>query len=323
MSAGENDLERFFELSYDMLCVLGFDGYYRRVNPAFERTLGFTGEELLAHRFLDFVHPDDRACAAAAVGWRVAGGPTRVCAERHLHKDGSYRWLHWSAVPAGDGRSCYAVARDITERKQAEAELAASRARIVAAADEARKKIERDLHDGAQQRLVGLALALALARTRVDDPQAGAMLDEVSHELQLALGELRDLARGIHPAILTDHGLRSALEALASRGAVPVELDVELEGRPPAPLEAAAYFIAAEALTNVARYAQASKACIRVAREGGRLVIEVSDDGVGGADAGSGSGLRGLADRVEALGGAFTVASAPGAGTTLRAALPV
>ena len=207
----------FFELSYDLLCVLGYDGYYRRVNPAFQRTLGFTEEELLAEPYLSFVHPDDRAASAADLGSLARGEQTGVFEERHLHKDGTYRWLHWSAVAAGDGGSCYAVARDITERKQAEAGLAASRARIVAAADEARRKIERDLHDGAQQRLVGLALQLTVARMDAADARTAALLDELSRELQLALAELRDLARGIHPAILTDFGLETALEGLADR----------------------------------------------------------------------------------------------------------
>jgi PAS domain S-box-containing protein len=314
-----NDLERFFELSYDMLCVLGYDGYYRRVNPAFRRTLGFTEQELLARPFVDFVHPDDRAAASADLGSLARGIQTGVFEERHLHKDGSFRWLHWSAVSSGDGGSCYAVARDVTERKQAEAELAASRIRIVDAADEARRKIERDLHDGAQQRLVRIALQLALARAHVADPVAGPLLDELSQELQTALAELRDLARGIHPAILTDFGLRTALEGLADRAPVPVALRVDLAERLPPSLEAAAYFIAAEALTNVAKYARASMASVSVGWEGEQLLVEIADDGVGGADPAGGSGLRGLADRVEAIGGTLAVVSPPGRGTRVRA----
>lgn len=316
-----DELERFFELSYDLLCVLGYDGYYRRVNPAFQRTLGFTEEELLAEPYLSFVHPDDRAASAADLGSLARGEQTGVFEERHLHRDGTYRWLHWSAVSAGDGGSCYAVARDITERKQAEAGLAASRARIVAAADEARRKIERDLHDGAQQRLVGLALQLTVARMDAADARTAALLDELSRELQLALAELRDLARGIHPAILTDFGLETALEGLADRAPVPVELHVDVPERLTPSLEAAAYFIASEALTNVAKYARASSASVHVTRVEDRVLIEVRDDGVGGADPGGGSGLRGLVDRVEALGGALTVESPSGGGTRVRALL--
>ena len=256
-------------------------------DPAFQRTLGFTEEELLAEPYLSFVHPDDRAASAADLGSLARGEQTGVFEERHLHKDGTYRWLHWSAVSAGDGGSCYAVARDITERKQAEAGLAASRARIVAAADEARRKIERDLHDGAQQRLVGLALQLTVARMDAADARTAALLDELSRELQLALAELRDLARGIHPAILTDFGLETALEGLADRAPVPVELHVDVPERLTPSLEAAAYFIASEALTNVAKYARASSASVHVTRVEDRVLIEVRDDGVGGADPGA------------------------------------
>jgi PAS domain S-box-containing protein len=166
-----------------MLCVLGYDGYYKRVNPAFERTLGFTSHELLSRPFVDFVHPEDRAASEADLAKLGSGTQTGVYEERHLHKDGSYRWLHWTAVADGGDDSCYALARDVTDRKQAEAELAASRTRIVEAADDARRRIERDLHDGAQQTLVSLALKLRLIRNRITEPQVGAMLDDFSDEL--------------------------------------------------------------------------------------------------------------------------------------------
>ena len=142
-------------------------------------------------------------------------------------------------------------------------------------------------------------------------------------ELDTALGELRELARGIHPAVLSDRGLDAALEALASRAPIPVDLDVRVGERPPEPAELAAYFVVAEAFTNVAKYAQASRATVRAAREDGRLVVEVSDDGVGGADPSNGSGLRGLADRVSALDGVLELRSAHGGGTLLRADIPV
>jgi signal transduction histidine kinase len=198
-------------------------------------------------------------------------------------------------------------------------ELAASRARIVQAGDAERRRLERNLHDGAQQRLVSLALMLRLAaRRHPGDDDLSLMGDELSHALQ----ELRELARGIHPAVLTERGLEPAVRALADRAPQPVELDVSIHGRLPDPVEAAAYYVVAEALTNVAKYAQASGVSVGLARENGKACIEVRDDGVGGAAAGGGSGLRGLADRVEALGGRFVVESPAGAGTTLRAEIP-
>ena len=214
--------------------------------------------------------------------------------------------------------------RDITARRRAEEELRASRARIVDAADAARARLERDLHDGAQQRLVGLALTLRLARRKAaEDPaEAAELLDEAIDDLAAATGELRELARGIHPAVLTEGGLEPALAGLAGRVPVPVVLADVPEGRLPAAVEATAYFVVAEALTNVARSADARRAVVTLALADGTLAVEVRDDGCGGADPRAGSGLRGLADRVAALGGRFTVTSPPGGGTTLRAELP-
>lgn len=213
--------------------------------------------------------------------------------------------------------------RDITERRNAEAELRASRARIVAAADDARRRIERDLHDGAQQQLVGLALTLRLARRKVaDDSEAAELLDEAIEDLAVATAELRELARGLHPAVLTEGGLEPALGGLAKRATVPVTIEHAPAERLPATVEITAYFIVAEALTNVARYAEASRAYVRVQRAGDTLVVEVRDDGRGGATLGAGSGLRGLLDRVSALGGSLTVVSPEGEGTVLRAELP-
>jgi signal transduction histidine kinase len=201
-------------------------------------------------------------------------------------------------------------------------ELQASRARLVQAGDAERRRLERDLHDGAQSRLVALAMLLRAARTKAADPDLGALLDRAQEELQTGLGELRELARGIHPAVLTDHGLEPALQALAARSPVPVALDAGVEQRLPAPVESAAYFVVSEALANVAKYAQASHADVRVRRRDGRVSVEVADDGVGGADARRGSGLRGLADRVAALDGTLSVDSPPGNGTRLRADIP-
>jgi signal transduction histidine kinase len=211
------------------------------------------------------------------------------------------------------------------ERLQAElraqlVELRESRARIVRTADEERRRLERDLHDGAQQRLLGLGMALQLLRPHMDG-EGDALLAETEQELQQALAELRELARGIHPAVLTDQGLDAAVRTLAGRAAVPVEVASDGE-RLPAHVETAAYFVVAEALANVARYAHARHAWVSVARENGNAVVEVRDDGVGGARAGEGSGLTGLADRVGALGGRLSVESSPGGGTQITAEIP-
>jgi signal transduction histidine kinase len=215
------------------------------------------------------------------------------------------------------------------ERLQAELranldELRASRTRIVEAADAERRRLERDLHDGTQQRLVSVSMALGLAESRLAADPEGArwILDETRKTLGTALQELRELSQGIHPGILTERGLGPALQELAYASPVPIELSVPLERRLPEPAEAAAYYVVAEALANVAKYAAASSVLVRVDSRNGRAVVEVSDDGVGGADPSRGSGLRGLADRVEALGGGLAVESPAGEGTRLRAEIP-
>jgi signal transduction histidine kinase len=206
---------------------------------------------------------------------------------------------------------------------EARAELAASRARIVAAGDAERRRLERNLHDGAQQRLVALSLALRMARATVAaDHPAAELLDSAGQELMQALEELRELARGIHPAVLSDQGLRAALGALTGRSPVPVNLDVELGSDLPPPVEAAAYYVVAESLTNIAKYAGASVVEVTVRCDAGGTRVEVRDDGMGGADPAAGTGLRGLADRVDALGGVLHVSSPVGAGTTVTAELP-
>jgi signal transduction histidine kinase len=208
---------------------------------------------------------------------------------------------------------------------QAQDELTASRARIVAAADEARRRIERDLHDGAQQRLVSLALQLRAAQTSVpaELEELQAELDRVVTGLGNALDELREYARGIHPAILAEGGLGPALKTLARRSAVPVELDVRTGSRLPERVEVGAYYVVSEALANVAKHAQASAVAVDVEAVDAVLRVSVRDDGRGGADFAGGSGLLGLKDRVEALGGLLSVESRPGAGTSLQVELPV
>jgi len=209
--------------------------------------------------------------------------------------------------------------------QESQAELAASRARIVAAADQTRRRIERDLHDGIQQRLVSLGLDLRGVQAGVP-AELGALrgeLDQLAAGLGSAVDELRELSRGIHPAILSEGGLGPALKALARRSAIPVQVEVPLEARLPEPVEVAAYYVVSEALANAAKHARASAVHVEARTADGRLHLSVRDDGVGGAEVGRGSGLVGLTDRVQALGGTITVRSPAGQGTTVQVELPI
>ena len=219
---------------------------------------------------------------------------------------------------------CELVAQALANADARE-QLAASRARIVQAGDNERRRLERNLHDGAQQRLVALSILLKLAERQLS-PDAHDVRSRLAHaaeELDQALAELRELARGLHPAVLTQRGLEAALGVLAARVPVPVEIDVSLAERLPESVEAAAYYLVAEALTNVAKYARADQAHIRINHRNELVEVVVADDGIGGADATHGSGLRGLADRIEALRGRIEVRSVSGEGTTVRATIPV
>jgi len=324
------------------LVEFGLDTRIRLWNPAAERIFGWSQEEMLGRAGLPMAPASKRAeseelFARVRAGESVSGHETV-----RLRKDGTLVDVSIASAPVRD-RSGRVVGNmvayaDITERKLQEAELhrlnaelqarleelAASRARIVTAGDVERRRLERNLHDGAQQRLVTLSLSLRAALTKLEsDPAAArAALTDARDELALALEELRELARGLHPAVLTDRGLRAAVETLAGRAPVQVEIADILDERLPEPVEAAAYYLIAEALTNVAKYAKASTVHVRVALTDAHVVVEVSDDGIGGADPGGGSGLRGLADRVESLGGSLELVSPAGAGTSLRAEIP-
>ena len=199
-----------------------------------------------------------------------------------------------------------------------------SRTAAVDSAEAERRRIERDLHDGAQQRLVALAAGLGAAKEKIDiDPEEGQrMLADAHEEAKSALKEIRDLVRGIHPVILEDRGLDAALSAVVARSPVPVALDVQLNERPPAAVESAAYFVVNEALTNIAKHANATRAHVAIARAGDRLVVEVRDNGQGGAESGAGTGLQGLRDRVAGLGGSMYVISPVGGPTTVSVELP-
>ncbi len=313
------------------------------ISDEIERISGYPAANFIASKrrtLFSILHPDDREQVRDAIDSVSDDGPFAL-EYRIVRSDGEVRWVldRGHLVRGAGGRMwCDGAIFDVTERRAAEEalrereieqarteEMRASRARIIGAADSARRKIERDLHDGAQQRLVALALEVRLARARIaKQPDAAApFLDKLAEELSAASAELRELARGIHPAVLTERGLAPAISALVDRAPVPVDiLEVPADRFPPA-AEATAYFTVAEALTNVAKYADASHATVRLARENGELAIEVRDNGKGGARATPGSGLAGLADRVGALDGSLSVDSPPGEGTLLRAVLPL
>jgi signal transduction histidine kinase len=307
-------------------------------NPEADRSLGLALADALGDRSLKLVYWRPSAGHYVTYDGRpvelpeAGSGRAVTEVEREGIRVGAI--IHDASLADEPGlvRAVAASAALALENERLEAELRArldelqtSRSRLVEVSMFERRRLERDLHDGAQQRLVALSLQLGLAKRRLEEGQdvaAGAMLDAARDELARALEELRELARGIHPAVLTDRGLEPALEALAERAPLPVSLDQMPAERLPAPVEAAAYFVVAEALTNVVKYAGASTAAVRIRRNGSYAVVEVRDDGVGGADPTSGTGLRGLADRLAALDGRLEVHSPPGEGTTVRAEVP-
>ena len=311
-----------------VFCLVTPEGELVRFNKTLEAISGQQDGPLTRGRtFWDvFIAPEDRD----EVRWEFEElsrhGFKGEYENAWISADGGRRIVAWSLTPLSDevGSPRYLIAgMDVTERKRQEGELRRSRARIVEAGDIERRRLERNLHDGAQQRLVSLSLALRLSQAQLqrNPDEAERLLKAASEELSQALAELRELARGIHPAVLTDRGLGPALEALVSRTQLHVQLELP-EERLPAPVEAAAYYVVSEALANVTKYAEASSVAVSVERLNGRAVVEVNDDGKGGADPASGSGLRGLADRVEALDGRLHVASEPGRGTIVRAEIP-
>jgi PAS domain S-box-containing protein len=313
------------------------------ISDEIERISGYPASNFLAsdrRTLMHIIHPEDRPRVAAATSGADADAPF-VLEYRIVRSDGAVRWvLDRGQLVHGPGGRVWmdGAIFDVTERREAEAalrrreieaarmaELRASRARIVDAADAARRRIERDLHDGAQQRLVSLTLDVQVARRVVEKDPAKAvpLLERFGTELADASAELRELARGIHPAVLTERGLAPAVAALAGRTPLPVDVLEVPEGRLPSVAETTAYYTVSEALTNVVKYAGADQATVRLACEDGALVVEVRDDGRGGARAGTGSGLSGLADRVGACEGVLEVVSPPGEGTLVRAVLPL
>jgi signal transduction histidine kinase len=274
----------------------------------------------------------DEAAGSAAARIRELGIRAAVAApiivDGHLWGVASVASLRPEPLPAdtetrvGDFADLAATAIANAESRT---ELTASRKRIVAAADDARRRIERDLHDGAQQRLVSLGLEMRTAEASVP-AELSAFKDQISHLVTGLAGvaeDLQEIARGIHPAILSRGGLGPALKTLARRSAVPVELEVDVDRRLPDAVEVAAYYVVAETLTNAAKHAQASEVTVHVEAEGSNLHLSIRDDGIGGADTGRGSGLTGLVDRVAALGGKMTISSQPGRGTSFAVRIPL
>jgi PAS domain S-box-containing protein len=313
-------------------CVITIDDRGRVVefNPAAERTFGYTAAEAVGRDMASLIVPPElrerhRQGFARYLETKVPSLLDRRVEITGMRADGSTFPIELTItridLPGEAGFAGYL--RDITDRKEAESELRASRARIVAAGDAARRRLERDLHDGAQQRLVELALDLRMARARFDtNPvEAAEFLDSAIEALTEATAELRELARGIHPVVLTEGGLRPALQTLVERSRIPAKVVAVPDRRFPALVEAAAYFVVAEALTNAARYSEARSVEVRAEQHGRTLRLLVTDDGRGEADL-LGSGLGGIADRVAAVDGTLSVRSPAGRGTVVKAEIP-
>jgi PAS domain S-box-containing protein len=309
-----------------LLCLVDVDGRVRphASNQAFERTLGYAPEETGGALFWERYVPDgERAAARDCVLTAIRTQSRTEHEGRWLQRDGTPIDVMWTCTPLpkiASGPVFMISGTDITDRNRHEAEVKQSRARIVAAADDARRRLERNLHDGAQQRLIALLVQLRGAQRGLVDPSHA--VHNAVEELAAAVKELRGLAQGIHPSALTERGLGPALRMVAARTPIPVELDVTDASLEP-PIAVAAYYIVSEALTNVAKYAEATRAAVRVRETVDTLVVVVEDDGKGGADPLGGSGLPGLGDRVTALDGSFFVDSPAGAGTRIRAELPL
>ena len=323
-------------------CVMDDIWKMQRVSDEIESISGYPPSDFIdasKRTLVSVTHPDDRGPVDDAIRAATAAGRPFALEYRVLHADGGVRWVLERGVKTidRDGSEWLdGIIFDITERRASEQlrlereteaarieELEASRARIIEAGDEARRRIERDLHDGAQQRLVVASLHLRTAERRAQPgSEAAALLEAARAELDAGLAELRELARGIHPTVLTTLGLIPAVEALALRSAVPVEVDEALGERLSPAVETALYYTVSEALTNVDRYARASHATVRIRRDDGIVALEVADDGCGGADPARGSGLRGLEDRLGAVGGELELDSPPGGGTRLRVRVP-
>ena len=349
VAVDSDTLLRVIATAADALYVVDRDGFVRFLNPAAAAILGYAEPTELAgrpsHATIHYLHADGSPfpvdeCPMLRV--RVTGQTLHMWEDWFVRKDGSLVPVAYSSAPFrdGDGWGAVVTFRDITERLRLEEstrreaierahadDARRSTQRIAAASDAARKQIERDIHDGAQQQLIAVSLRLEEARAAArDDPASVAVvIDTARIELRIALQELRELARGIHPTVLTGRGLGAALRATARRSTIPIELDVHLDAdrRLPPAVEVCAYFVVGEALVNVQRHASASHVTIHVEEARESLVFSIADDGVGGATFGAGSGLTGARDRIDALGGTLVVNSPPAGPTILTGTVPL
>ena len=331
------ELERERDFSYavvrstpSFLALVDDEGTLLGVNRALEKAGGFAEETWLGKAFWElFIAPEDVARAQEDFARLRADEPPGVVEYEHVAADGERIVVDWTATIVHDAedRLRYLLCGlDVTARKRGEDEIRRSRARIISASDTERKRLERNLHDGAQQHLVSVSHAVHLGLRLLDeDPKrAEEHFQRALVELNAAHEELRELARGLHPQILTVQGLAVAVRSLARRAPIPVTVITRDDTQRWSPLvESAAYYVVAEALTNVLKYSEATSATVRVLTRDDRLTVEISDDGRGGALPANGSGLGGLKDRVEALDGIFEVDSPPGRGTCVRAELPL
>ena len=323
----ESRLRAMLDAALDAVVTMDARGRVIGWNPAAEATFGYPASAAMGREMAELIVPGHLRDAHRRGLARFLETREGVMLDRRIEvagmrSDGSEFpvELTITRIPLPGPPTFTGYLRDIGERVRTEQELRASRARLVEVADAERRRIQRNLHDGAQQRLTSVLLTLGRVRASAGEPEP--LLDFAVEELAAGLDELRELASGLHPALLTERGLTTALEALAMRSPVPVELEVVPERRLPEQIEAAAYYVVAEALANVHKHAGAGRVLVRVAVEPAQVEVSVADDGAGGADE-EGSGLRGLADRVESLGGMLRLESPAGRGTTLLARIPL
>ena len=325
--SSESRLRAMLEAALDAVVTMDQRGRVIGWNHAAEATFGYRAHETIGRDMADLIVPRALRASHRAGLARFLETDEPVILDRHLeltgmHKNGTEFPVELTITKIGlPGPATFTgYLRDITDRKRAEEELRASRARLVEVADAERRRIQRNLHDGAQQRLT--AVLLNLGRLRESPDNGDTLLDAAIDELAAGLEEIRQLAGGLHPALLSERGLGPALDALALRSPISVEVEARPERRLPEQVEATAYYVVAEALANAQKHARAGSVTVRVVEDGESLHVEIADDGIGGAQA-DGSGVRGLADRVEARGGMLTVTSPTGAGTRLLAEIPI
>jgi PAS domain S-box-containing protein len=324
--ASESRLRAMLEAALDAVVTMDADGRVIGWNSAAEIIFGHAAADALGREMAELIVPPRlRDAHRHGLARFLETGRPSVLDRRleltGLRSDGTEFpvELTITRIPLAGPPTFTGYLRDTTERVRAERELRTSRARVVEVADAERRRIQRNLHDGAQQRITSVLLYLGRIRASAGEPSP--LLDTAIDELAAALDDIRELARGLHPAVLSERGLGPALEALVMRLPLPVRLEALPDRRLPEPVEAAAFFVVAEALANVHKHAGAARVVVRAAADAARLDVSVADDGAGGADP-QGHGLRGLADRVEAVGGALTVESPSGGGTRLRAVIP-